>query len=563
LLNHPLFRCKLFSLPRDTPAEQPHSGSAGASHSFAQPEASNRPWVQCRRIFVALAISLTILAANNEKTFAQAPPALPPSEGATPQGAAILGAIESSIVEAIQACEKSVVAISRVRNDQVARLQVDPQRFGASLQLTEDPTSEDFVPSFFGSGVIISHDGYIVTCSHVLDDPKRHRYYVWLDHRCYSAGVVGKLAAPLASDPFSDLAILKIEADDLNPIRFSNQPVKKGQFVLALGNPYAIARDGEASASWGIVSNTKRYAPKEVDESTTENVHQLGTLIHTDLRIPVGSSGGAIVNLKGEFVGLTTTLLANRGFEQSAGFAIAADDFFMQVIESLKQGKQPEYGFLGVQPENIESFDRDRGLDGARVRMVIPGLPGNLAGLREGDVISQVDGTKIRNRNDLFRELSKVPSGKTTKLVVQRLRPAGPPQELAIEAELTKKLLATNRPSFSIHGPPTWRGAQVEYQSAIAGELERISIVRGPQIAFLSVTPDSPCWRAGIRAGFGIISVNGQPVETPAKFHELVSQSKGEIALVVMATNGREIRITVAEDANAEPRKISESVPSK
>jgi serine protease Do len=357
----------------------------------------------------------------------------------------------------------------------------------------------------------------------------------------------------MAADPFSDLAILKIEADDLTPISFCNDPPKKGQFVIALGNPYAIARDGQASASWGIISNINRFAPKETESSPTENMHQLGTLLHTDLRLPIGSSGGALVSLKGELVGLTTTLVAGRGYEQSAGFAIASDDFFQQVVETLKQGKQPEYGFLGIQPENLRAFDKDRGLEGARVSMVIPGLPGSLAGLREGDVISQVDEAMIRNRNDLFRELSKVSTGKKTKLVVQRLRPSGPPQILTIEAELTKKFLATNRPTFSLHGPPVWRGSQVEYQTAIAGELERIAIVRGgPKVAFLSVAPDSACWRAGIRAGYGIVSFNGQAVETPDKFHELASQAKGEITLVVLATNGRELRAVVSEDSIGE-----------
>lgn len=464
-------------------------------------------------------------------------------------GLAVVAKIESTVQDAIAKCEQSVVAISRVRNDQVARMQVDTLRPNASLQLTDDPTSEDYVPTFFGSGVIISHDGYIVTCAHVLDEPRRHRYYVWLDHRCYQAAVIGKVAKPMAADPFSDLAILKIEADDLKAIPFSSESPRKGQFVIALGNPYAIARDGQASASWGIVANLNRFAPKETEGAPTENVHQLGTLIHTDLRLAMGSSGGALVNLKGELIGLTTTLIAGRGYEQAAGFAIAADDFFQQVVDTLKQGKQPEYGFLGIQPENLRAFEKDRGLIGARVSMVIPGLPGSQAGLREGDVISQVGDATVHNRNDLFRELSKVPTGQKTKLVVQRMRAAGAPQALTLEAELTKKFLATNRPSFSVNGPPVWRGAQVEYQSAIAGELERISVVRtGPRVAFLSVAPDSSAWKAGLRAGFGVVSVNGQSVDTPKQFHDLVGKSAGDVALAVVTTSGRELKVSVKGD---------------
>lgn len=468
----------------------------------------------------------------------------------------IVASLESAVIDAVAKAEQSVVAISRVRNDHVARLQVDTLRNGPSLQFTNDPTSEDFVPSFFGTGVVISHDGFVVTCAHVLDDPRKHRYYVWLDRRCYTAEVVGKVAKPLATDPFSDLAVLKIDAENLKSISVAQQPTRKGQFAIALGNPYAIARDGQASASWGMVSNLHRFAPKEQEGAPTENIHQLGTLIHTDLRLALGSSGGALINTRGELIGLTTTMLAGQGFEQSAGFAIAADSFFQQVVEALKQGKQPEYGFLGIQPENLRSFEVERGLTGARVNMVIPGLPGSLAGLREGDVISQVDDTAIGNRNDLFRELSKVPTGKKTKLVVHRMRANAPAQTITIETELTKKFLATNRPAFSIQGPPVWRGSQVEYQSAIAGELERISVVRnGPRVAFLSVTPDSAVWRAGIRAGFGIVSVDGQAVENPNQFHELVGKSSGKVALVVVSSSGREMRLSV----DAEPSASSDN----
>lgn len=477
-------------------------------------------------------------------------PGLSPSEATAEKldadPAAAVAQIESVVMEAIAKAERSVVAICRVRNDHVARLQLDTLRSGSSLQISEDPTSEDFVPQLFGSGIIISHDGLIVTCAHVLDDPKKHRYYVWLDHRCYQAEVVGKSAKTLATDPFSDLAILKIEADNLKSIAMAKQPAKKGQFAVALGNPYAIARDGQASAGWGVISNVNRFAPKEVEGAPTENIHQLGTLIHTDQRLAMGFSGGALINLRGELLGLTTTLIAGQGYEHAAGFAIAADSFFLQVVESLKQGKLPEYGFLGIQPENLRAFERERGLKGARVTLVIPGLPGSQAGLREGDIISQVGDTTIGNRNDLFRELSKVPTGNKTKLVVHRFRSNGPSQTMTIETELTKKYLSTSRPSFSINGPPDWRGAQVEYQSAIAGELERFSSSRnGPRVAFLSVTPDSPVWRSGVRAGYGIVSVDGQAVETPTQFQEQVARAKGDVNLIVVATNGNQMRVIV------------------
>jgi serine protease Do len=461
-------------------------------------------------------------------------------------GQQLIEAVESALVDVIARCEQSVVAISRVRKDRAARNQLDGLRLNPSLQWLEEPTSEDFVPSFFGSGIVVDQDGSIATCAHVLDDPRKHDYYVWLDRRCYPAQVVGLAAQVQSSDPFSDLAVLRIEASDLQPIPLSETPARKGQLVVSLGNPYAIARDGRASASLGIISNVQRFAPREKDRSPAENIHQLGTLIQTDLRQPVGSSGGALVNSKGQLVGMTTNLLAARGYENSAGFAIAADELFERVIGSLKQGKLPEYGFLGIQPDNLFPMELDQGLAGARVSMVIPGLPGSLAGLREGDIIVQVGEEAVGNRNDLFRELSKLPTGKRVQLKVYRRRRAAAPVIVDLQAELTKKYIATNRPSFSLHGTPVWRGAQVEYQSAIAGELERISVAReGPKVALLSVAPDSPTWRAGLRAGYGLVSLNGQEILTPDHFHQLTENLDGPVRLLVISSDGSQMSVVV------------------
>lgn len=465
----------------------------------------------------------------------------------------VVSSVQAAVISTIESCEKSVVAISRVRKDQVARLQFDTLRPG-SLQVVDDPTSEDFVPTFFGSGVILSHDGFIVTCAHVLDNPQLYRYFVWLDRRCYPAQVVGLDAKPMASDPFSDLAVLKIEADDLQAIKLATQPVKKGQFVVGLGNPNALARDGQVSASWGIVANLNRWSPKENPGAAVENIHQLGTLIQTDLRLEMGSSGGALVNLQGELIGLTTTLVAARGNERPAGLAIAVDEFFLRVIETLKQGKQPEYGFLGIHPENLRTVEREQGLVGARIGLVIPGLPGSQAGLREGDVISQVGSSAIRSRSDLFRELSKAATGQKTVLLVQRRRGAGAIEQLNIEVELTKKFLATSRPSFSLYGPAIWRGAQVEYQSAIAGDLERVAeINQAHKVAFLNVAPDSLAWQAGARAGFGIIQVNAQSIQSPDQFHRLVAELEGEVTLTVRDPGGRQYQIMVPAESNPTP----------
>lgn len=476
-----------------------------------------------------------------------------PNELLASPGPELLAAVESALVDVIGRCEQSVVAISRVRADQAPRSPLDSFRFGPSSQLSSsDPTSEDFIPTFFGSGIVLSEDGLIVTCAHVLDDPNKHRYFVWLDRRCYPATVAGKPAQVLASDPFSDLAVLKIDASDLQPLPVATDKVQKGNLVIALGNPHAIARDGRVSASFGMVANVHRMAPRESDQLPTESIHQLGTLIHTDLKTPVGSSGGALVNWKGELVGITTNLLAGSGQEHPAGLAIATDEFYLRVLESLKRGKQPEYGFLGIQPENLRESEIAGGLRGARVSMVIPGLPGSEAGLREGDIIFQVGETSIHNRSDLFRELSKVSTGTNAKLLVHRRGITSSMQLVELEAELSKKFIATSRPATSLHGPPTWRGAQVEYHSAIAGELERTIVARsGVKVAFLNVVPNSPVWQAGLRSGYGIVKFDGQTISTPDQFNELAADAERDVTLVVMTTDGKQLSVVVQPESKS------------
>src|SRR5262249_34201964 len=155
----------------------------------------------------------------------------------------------------------------------------------------------------------------------------------------------------------SDLAVLKIAANDLKPIRIGNaSAIRKGQFVIALGNPYQIARDGTASASWGIVGNLVRQAELDPDvplrERPQKRLQNQGMLIQIDTRLDLGTSGGALIDLHGNLVGITTSLASIVGYEKSAGYAVPIDDSTRRIIEALRQGREVEYGFLGVDMHN-------------------------------------------------------------------------------------------------------------------------------------------------------------------------------------------------------------------
>lgn len=475
-------------------------------------------------------------------TFAHAPLAIAQSEPEIPSSFAILLAAEKQTIAAIELAEKSVVAIARVpkRRAAINRASFNPssptRRFDSASNPLDDP---NFVPQFYGSGLILSEDGFIVTCAHVLENPRENDYYVWSQNRAYRAELVGRQGKVYASDPFSDLAVLKVETKGLVPARFSKKPaLRKGQFVLALGNPNAVAADGEASASWGIISNLTRMAPEERNPLSAEEartLHQYGTLIQTDAKLGTGSSGGALVNLKGEVIGLTTSLSAGAGFERAAGYAIAIDPLFHRVTEALKKGRLPEYGFLGIQPDDLSPDEKQR-LSGARVSMVFPGWPGDAAGLEEDDIITQVGPAPISGRKDLFRELSVVPPGKSVQLSVLRAGVFGQ-RTVQLTAKMSKKYVVSSPGGYAINEPAAWRGMTVEYTTALSPTRSRLGSIfdeRQPSVSALKVAPGSAAWNAGVRPGNAIVAIENQAVATPDEFRNLAESLDGPVSLTLL-----------------------------
>ncbi len=227
-----------------------------------------------------------------------------------------------------------------------------------------DPKDPSFVPSEFATGVVVDSKGLILTSAHVLADDSR--YVVWTDRKAYDAQVI-------AADPRSDLAVLQVtektSGSEFVPIRLGDaSKLRRGHFVVTLGNPYAIARDGEVCAGLGIVSNLSRKAPPVPGETNPRasrpTLHHFGTLIQTDAKLNLGTSGGALLNLDGEMVGLTTALAAQAGYEQAAGYALPVDETFRRVVATLKQGREVEYGLLGVVPQRLTPVEVQRGLRG-------------------------------------------------------------------------------------------------------------------------------------------------------------------------------------------------------
>jgi len=443
-------------------------------------------------------------------------------------GVEAAAAIEKTMVDVIARTEKSVVAIARVHKekpDETFHIEIRPDPFDRRpiLSTVPQPTDPDFIPNEYGTGVVIDRRGLILTAYHVLGEESEY-YVTTSDRKVYKA-------LPKAADPRSDLAVLAIEAVDLLPITFGNAvELKKGQIVISLGNPYAIARDGQVSAAWGIVSNLARKAPatpSESDPAGKSTLHHFGTLIQTDAKLNLGASGGPLMNLKGEMVGLSVALAAAAGYETAAGYAIPVDQTFRRVVDTLKQGHEVEYGFLGIQPANLTAQESLKGLHGIRVAQVVPGTPAVKYGLKIDDIITAVDDTPVHDADSLVLNVGKLPVEAIARLSMIR---NGSPR--IIEVKLAKYAV---RGKKIITAPePLWRGMGVDYPTAMVNMEVRTTLgapFAGEGVIVAEVAENSPASRAGLQPGMIVTHVGGTAVNTPKEFRAAVETISGPVGL--------------------------------
>lgn len=440
-----------------------------------------------------------------------------PTVADEPTGLQAAIAIEASMIEAIARAEPSVVAIARVRRTDKQPLDFQVNRFGR-LRLPEatSPSQPEFIPNEFATGVVIGADGLILTANHVVQEDCDY-YVTTSERKAY------KVVSVVGGDPRSDLAVFKIDARGLPPIKFGDgSNLKKGQIVIALGNPNAIARDGQASASWGIVANISRK------DGAGSALHYYGMLIQTDAKLNLGTSGGALVNLKGEMVGLTVALASATGYEQSAGFAIPVNDAFRHAVDKLKQGREVEYGFLGVGVESLDPTERLRGRHGVRVQSVVPGTPARRVGVLAGDVITHVGGEAIHDRDHFMLAIGKLPAESSTILRIERGRR---PQVIVVD-ELAKYFVRGRK--IVTNPPPAWRGIQVDHVTASERfqEWSQHGLV-DPQgsVVITEVSEDSPAWQQGLRPEMTISHVRGNRVATPRQFLDQVAGQTGPVTV--------------------------------
>lgn len=475
----------------------------------------------------------------------------------------LISALERVVSRAIARAQRSVVSIARRKREspQANLMDSHPGRFtlGGRESMPLDP---NFAASEFATGVIIDARGLILTNKHVLgDNPAENDFFVTTaNHKVFVAKPGDRKVFAMkvkASDGMSDLAVLEllrpdtVQNGDFPPITFGDAAsLHKGQIVIALGNPYGIARDGQASASWGIVSNLARKANAYGEEDGLKNLHDYGTLIQTDAKLNLGTSGGALLNVRGEMVGLTTSLAAASGFEQPAGYAIPIDKPMLRIIQTLREGREVEYGLLGIIPENRLREDMKQGLPGVIVGGVVPGGPADKANLRPNDVITRVDGQTIYDRDGLRLHVSKYPPGSSVALTVERPTDTRP----TVRRVVLRKLRVELPQTFTAR-PDVWRGAAIDWRlpaRPAPGQFPNAAPQEDfvtPCVAVRDVEDGSLAWRAGLRAGQFISHVGAASVGTPEEFNEAVGSQAEEVKLRLYSVDdgGEQVLIVPAE----------------
>jgi serine protease Do len=388
-----------------------------------------------------------------------------------------------------------------------------------------------------GSGVIISSDGYIVTNNHVVDGAKDIKVTLH-DRRILTGKVVGV-------DKLTDIAVVKVDAHDLPAISWGDSSkLEPGQTVLAFGSPFGYF---QFSVTRGIVSAVNRENPYRDD------ARRPGGFIQTDAAINPGNSGGPLVNSHGELVGINTFIISNSGSFAGAGFAIPAQMARSVATQIIAHGKV-DHGYLGISlndvtPANAQFFNL-KDANGAIVADVTADSPAGQAGLKQGDVIEQVNGTNITNSSALQVAVSEVNPGTHLTLGIMR---NGNPMKVNVTVGEYHAPGAQVADDDSNGGPKSGKLglAVADINPNERQQLNLPDSVHGAVIQ--TVRPASPADDAGLQPGDVILEVNRKPTPSANQFVSQVhSNPNAQDVLLLVWSKGAASYRTLHTEGNSQ-----------
>jgi serine protease Do len=355
----------------------------------------------------------------------------------------------------------------------------------------------------YGSGVIISGDGYIVTNNHVIENAESVEVTL-NDKRNFTAKVIGR-------DPGSDIALLKIKADNLPFIKFGDsEQLKLGEWVLAVGNPWNLT----STVTAGIVSAKGRSL------NLNEGNYKIESFIQTDAALNMGNSGGALVNTKGQLVGITSAILSPSGAYSGNSFAIPVT-IVKKVVNDLKEFGEVQRAIIGV---NIQDVDADIAskhnlseVKGAIITRIIPNGSASEAGMKENDVITKFDGQSVNTVAELQEQVGKHrPGDNATVTYVRNGKESTIPITLKNVAGNTKVVTADMEVASDVVF-----GARLE--SLSSDDMNSLNIDYGVKVVDVSRGKFKDI---GMAQGYIILSINGKKVKTPDDVRQFSDNGK-------------------------------------
>ncbi|WP_018344407.1 trypsin-like peptidase domain-containing protein [Cytophaga aurantiaca] len=363
-----------------------------------------------------------------------------------------------------------------------------------------------------GSGVIFSHDGYIITNNHVIQ--RAEKIEVVHNKTTYQAKIIG-------TDPSSDLAVLKIEAENLPAITLGNSSlVKIGEWVLAVGNPFNLT----STVTAGIVSAKGRNI------NVVNSRFPIESFIQTDAAINPGNSGGALVNTKGELIGINTAILSQTGSYTGYGFSVPVDIVKKVVSDLIKYGVVQK-AFIGVEVNEINSSIAKQldlsSLDGTYVTYLQKDGAAEKAGLLKNDILLKLDEKIIESRSDFDEYIAYKSPGDKIKIAYKRNNTLKETYVTLTNEEGTNGIV--KRELFS----STTLGA--DFSTIPKVEKDKMGLQNGVRIVNVR---NGLISRLGLQEGFIITAINRAPVSDPNEVIRILENIRGQVIIEGIASNG-------------------------
>ena len=396
--------------------------------------------------------------------------------------------------------EKSLPAVVNIATSGKVRIRQNPLMddpfFRHFFDIPEQPRERK--TESLGSGVIVdAKKGYIMTNNHVID--KADEIDVTLsDGRSFKAKLIG-------TDPETDIAIIQIKADQLTALSIYNSDnLRVGDFAVAIGNPFGLGQ----TVTSGIVSALGRSGL---------GIEGYEDFIQTDASINPGNSGGALVNLRGELIGINTAIFSRSGGNIGIGFAIPIN-MAKDVMQQLVKHGEVKRGRIGAQAQDItrdlaQAFNLPNGAGGAVITQVSPGSAADKAGLKAGDIVLEINGKVVKHSSDLRNFIGLLRVGKKVEMKVMR---DGKSKNLVAVVQTP---VSDEKQGKALHAK--LKGAQfgnIQEGSRLYGRIQGVLVVK--------VERGSPAAMAGMRKGDVIISANRKKIKNLKEFKDAIHNSR-------------------------------------